>query len=295
MDVVNYTAHYELPQSNDFFETTMRDLLRVFCTMAILMDALMIYTISKCKNMRQPDNLYMKCWLICDLLYLFLGIINAKLIAVYDARDYAGIMASVPTIFRLMGIGFVILILFFWCYGWRQLPIFKIHYNKLMLGVLFFGMINLLIVVYSCVWNRGDKYIYEFIFLCTDFYAIGMIFSISCCIRGFVSPFAKTSPLTIALCTSFILLRIILKLVGYALYQFIEDDHSSLIWSIIFEQVLNYSYPFIVMCLFYNVDPKFGICLRYIFRRPLTEEEVQECNADLKATEAAEDNANNKV
>lgn len=297
MAVVNYTSYYELPPSDDAFETTMRYLLRIFCVMAILIEAIMIHTISKYKNMRQPDNLYIKCWLICDLLYLFLGLINHNLIDIYYARDYIDLIDSAPTIFRLMEIGFVILIMYYWCDGWRK-PIFKIHYNKLMLGVLFFGLVNSLILIYACVWNGGDKFAYEVIYMCTDFFAIGMIFSISCCIRGFVSPFAKTSPLSIAICTSFILLRVLLKLEGFLLYKLLEDDHMSLVWSVICDQILNYSYPFIVFSLFYKIDPKFGICLRIILRRPVTDEEVQECYAELNGTEEPhliESNTNNKV
>lgn len=290
LPAANSTILYELPLSNDGILSSTRDGLRLFCGLAIFLELLMIETISEYKNMRKPDNLYVKCLLICHVLFLILGIFNKPLVEM--AQEYVYILELVPTIFRVMAMGFAILIMFYWAYGWRQLPIFKIHYRKLMYGVFLFGLGNLLVIIYSCLWPSNDnKDIYSRIYIWTEYFALGMTFSLVVWRRGYKSLFAKTNPMSTAISTSFVFLGISLELGTLLLSKYIDSHRDSVIWTIIFAQILDYSYSIILLILFCILEFKFRIGLRIICKCKVTKEELDVCHEDLSEDLGGEDDS----
>lgn len=261
-------------------------ILYIICVFGTIVDLLIIYIISKYKNMRKPVNIYIMNWLICDAMIILVDPAEFRIASILESlgleRRAICALFTINTVIRTSCTFFMLVLLFQWFFEKTKIEIFDKHCRKIVITVWVFFLVETIGMCDSCLGDRNYEHLAGFLLIISYLLFIICLMVIHC-MRRCANPFSSSSSLPIALISSYVL-SYILPFFGGIVYMFVRRNKvATYIYSFVYISV--YLYPLIIFYLFYKIDKKFGLCLRVLLGKS-NSDEINTCFEDMDDAEA---------
>lgn len=271
----------------------------IICLIGTVADIVIIYIISRYKNMKKPVNLYILNWIISDAINILVEPYFYQIISVVDnislGNGFVCMFLSGSGILRNVSLGFILVLLLQWFFARTRHDVFEKH--SIVVITLVWVVIGLVQLVATSVYCLGySHYItsHDIIYFVGNLVLLVMLIIVHC-MRRCANPFSDTSSLPIALITGFVSCWIPVIIIGMIFGLFLSYNSKIAYYLDAIGLCIGNSYPLVMFYLFYKIDKNFSTCLMRILRRSHDHDDGTTCFEEMEEEPPADPNINNRV
>lgn len=272
----------------------------IICLIGTVADILIIYIISRYKNMKKPVNLYILNWIISDAINILVEPYFYQIISVVENisldTGFVCMFLSGSGILRTVSLAFILVLLLQWFLAKSKYDLFERHSVVVIALVwMVFGLAQMVATSVFCLGYGHYLTLHDIIYFIGNLVLLIMI-GVVHCMRRCANPFSDTSSLPIALITGFVSCWIPVIIIGIIFGLFTSYNSKAAYYLDAIGMCIGNAYPLVMFYLFYKIDKNFSTCLMRILRRSHDHDDGTTCFEEMEEEPTTDlPNANNRV
>lgn len=248
--------------------------LLIICVISTSTNILILLTMSIYKDKRSAMNVYLRNFVICDVIYITINTMEYLIRAYFlDAMsfDIKCATSSFANVIRSVDVLFMLMLVYQWFFAQTRLKSFEKHPQFFCSSLWIILFIQLMIMLSTCSMGLSLDYGENSLGFAM------MLFDVFLCcfmiLRKCANPFSKTiGTLPIAITNALPLFWLIPLITGLiALNLHIQSDLVRAVIQMV--DLLVFLYPLMTFWMFYRMDEKFKNGLRIVFGKEVSEED----------------------